>query len=63
MKKLKVGDKVTVRSDLYLGKWLVAGGHGVIVRIAEQVGFSFGQTIYHVDIEGVQYSFVRSELK
>jgi hypothetical protein len=56
--ELKVGDKVTVRSDLYLGKWIVAGGQGVIVRI----GDNDGQPIYHVDIEGVQYSFVRSEL-
>ena len=30
MKTLKVGDKVTIKSDLYLGQWLVAGGEGVI---------------------------------
>lgn len=54
-----VGDKVTVRSDIYLGQWVGAGKQGEIVRI----GNSEGQTIYHVNIEGVQYSFVESELK
>ena len=59
MKALEVGDKVTVRSDIYLGHWVGAGKQGVIVRI----GNSEGQAIYHVNIEGVQYSFVESELK
>lgn len=59
IKNLKVGDKVAIRSDIYLGKWIVAGGQGTIVRI----GDNGGQPIYHVNIEGVQYSFVRSELK
>lgn len=56
--ELKVGDTVTVRSDLYLGQWVVAGGQGRIVRI----GDNDGQSIYHVDIKGIQYSFVRDEL-
>ncbi len=55
----RVGERVTVRSDIYLGQWVGAGKQGVIVRI----GDSEGQTIYHVDIEGIQYSFVGSELK
>ena len=58
MKNLKVGDKVTIKSDLYLGQWLVAGGQGIIEYICD----SEGQTIYHVNVEGKQYSFVRSEL-
>lgn len=59
MKTLKVGDKVTVRSELYLGQWIKPFCGGVIVRISD----SEGQTIYHVDIDGKQYSFVRDELK
>lgn len=58
MKILKVGDKVTVKSELYLGHWIKPFCEGVIVRI----GDSAGQTIYHVDIDGKQYSFVRGEL-
>lgn len=58
MKTLSVGDRVTVRSDIYLGQWLVAGGKGVIVRL----GDNGGQTLYHVDIAGVQYTFTRGEL-
>ena len=56
--EFKVGDEVIVRSDLYLGQWITAGGKGRIVRI----GNNDDQLIYHVDIKGVQYSFVRSEL-
>ena len=58
MKRLEVGDKVTVKSELYLGHWIKPLCEGVIARI----GDSEGQTIYHVDIDGKQYSFVRSEL-
>ena len=54
-----VGEKVTVRSDIYLGQWVGAGKQGVIV----QIGNSDGQTIYHVNIKGIQYSFVESELE
>jgi len=56
---LSVGDTVTVKSDIYLGRWVDAGRTGVIVRVA----YDFEQTIYHVNVGGVQYSFVKSELK
>lgn len=58
MKKLSIGDTVTVRSNIYLGQWVGAGKKGVIARM----GDNDGQSIYHVVIEGVQYSFVESEL-
>ena len=58
MGKLKVGDKVTVRQDIYLGNWLMAGGEGVIVAI----GDNEGQPLYHVEVKGVQYTFVDGEL-
>ena len=58
-KRLRVGDTVTVKSDLYLGHWLNAGRTGVIVRINSDSE----QTIYHVNIDNKQYSFVRSELR
>jgi hypothetical protein len=57
-KILSVGDTVTVKSELYLGHWIKPFCEGVIVRI----GDSEGQTIYHVNIGGKQYSFVRGEL-
>lgn len=56
--RLRVGDIVTVKSDLYLGHWLNAGRTGAIVRIDSDSE----QTIYHVNIDNKQYSFVRSEL-
>ena len=58
MKLLKVGDTVAVRRDICLGHWVEPGSNGIVVRI----GNNEGQPIYHVKIEGVQYSFVRSDL-
>jgi len=58
MKQLEVDDKVTVKSELYLGRWVKPYCEGVVVRIDDNEG----QPIYHVAIDGKQYSFVRSEL-
>ena len=54
----KVGDKVIIRQDIYLGSWLRAGGQGIVRWIRD----NDGQALYHVDAEGGQYTFVESEL-
>ena len=58
MARYRVGDKVIITQELYLGSWLRAGGEGIV----RWIGDNDGQTLYHVDAEGGQYTFVESEL-
>ena len=56
--KLKLGDKVTVAHDIYLGLWLKSGDEGVITACPSPPLREY----YTVKIKGHEYTMAEAEV-